>query len=202
MKSFFILVIFVSIVVSVRGQVQFGVKGGLNLSTVAYINTENSKARLGWNAGALFEIPIQEDLFIRPEVLYSSKGFAYNATGFANPGSLRLNYIAVPVLFGYHPSNKTSLLFGPEFGFLRKAASKSQGITEDMTNFYRRFDLGVDLGLAYQVNQFLGAEIRYNYGFKDLVNIVYQDAAGNIVAQGKNGANRVLQIGIYYWLSK
>ncbi len=202
MRKFFLFFVIISIVTRSNGQVQFGVKGGLNFSTVAYINTGNSKARAGFNAGAMSEIPIQEDLFIRPELLYSSKGFAYNATGYANAGSLRLNYVAIPVLFGYHPFNKTSLLFGPEFGFLRKAAGKSQGITTDMTNIYRHFDIGVDLGATYDFSKTFGAEIRYNYGFKDLVNVVYLDAAGNIVSRGRNGANRVFQIGIYCWLSK
>lgn len=202
MKQLFLLAISTFLMVLAKAQVEFGIKGGLNAATVAYINTDNSKARLGWNAGIVAEIPLQEDLFIRPEVLYSSKGFGYNATGFANAGSLRLNYVAVPVLLGYHPFSKTSLLFGPEFGFLRKAASKSQGITDDMTFGYRRFDIGVDLGIAYDISENFGAEARYNYGFKDLVNVVFLDPGGNIVSQGKNGANRVFQVGIYYWLSK
>ena len=179
-------------------QMQLGLKGGVNLATTRYINDDNSKARVGWNAGLLAEIPVQDNLLIRPELLYSSKGFAFNAIGTASAGSVKLNYIAVPVLGGYRPNAKSEILIGPEFGFLRKAVSKSSGISEDMTGFYRRFDVGFDLGFAYNFTKFIGAEVRYNYGFKDLQNVVYLNDKGDITGQGKNGANRVFQFGLYY----
>lgn len=170
------------------------------MATVRYINTDNSRARMGWNAGALAVIPVQNDLFIRPEVLYSSKGFAFSAIGTSRAGSLRLNYIAVPVLFGYRLNSKSEILLGPEFGFLRKAVSKSSGISDDMTNFYRHFDVGFDLGAAYHISKAFGIEVRYNYGFKDLVNVVFVNENGDVTAQGRNGANRVLQFGLFYML--
>lgn len=183
-------------------QVNFGIKGGMNLATVRYINADNSKARLGFNIGALAEIPVQENLFVRPELLYSSKGFGYSATQNSMEGSLRLNYINVPVLFGYRPSGNTAIMAGPEIGFLQKAVSRSQGITTDMTSFYRHFDAGFDLGFAYEFNKLIGMEARYNYGFKDLVNVLITDSNGNVTGQGKTGANSVLQLGIYYSLSR
>lgn len=200
-KIILFVAFFLSFIISFS-QVRLGLKGGLNFATVRYINVDNSKARVGWNAGALAEIPVQDNLLIRPEVLYSSKGFAFSAVGTSSSGSVKLNYITVPVLFGYRFNDKTSILAGPEFGFLRKAVSKSSGITDDMTNFYRHFDLGFDLGLAYNITRVFGAEVRYNYGFKDLVNVVYQSENGNITGQGKNGANRVFQIGLFYMLDQ
>jgi hypothetical protein len=201
MKKTLFLIVSLFFLTSSYSQIQFGLKGGLNLATVRYINTDNSKARLGWNAGALAEIPIQDNLLIRPEVQYSSKGFGFSAIGTASAGSVRLNYVAVPVLFGYRFNSKTELLLGPEFGFLRKAVSKSSGITEDMSNFYRHFDVGFDLGLAYRITKVFGAEVRYNYGFKDLVNVVYMNENGGTTGQGKNGANSVLQVGLFYMLN-
>lgn len=190
---------FFSFVIS-YAQIQFGLKGGLNLANVRYINTDNSKARVGWNAGALAEIPVQDNLLIRPELQYSSKGFGFSARGTNSAGSVRLNYIAVPVLFGYRFNTKSEILLGPELGFLSKAVSKSSGISNDMTNSFRHFDVGFDLGLAYNFTKVLGAEVRYNYGFKDLVNVVYINDNGDISGQGKNGANSVLQVGLFYML--
>ncbi len=183
-------------------QVQFGLKGGVNLATVRYIFTDNSKARAGWNAGLLAEMPIQDNLFIRPELQYSSKGFGFSARGINSAGSVKLNYIAIPVLFGYRPNSKSELLLGPEFSFLRKAVSKSSGISNDITSSFRRFDVGFDLGVAYNITKVFGAEVRYNYGFKDLQNVVFINEKGDITGQGKNGANSVLQFGIYYMFSQ
>jgi hypothetical protein len=70
------IILFIAFVLSFAisyAQVQFGLKGGLNLATVKYINADNSKARLGWNAGLLAEVPVQEGLLVRPEVLYSRR---------------------------------------------------------------------------------------------------------------------------------
>src|SRR4051794_651191 len=107
-----------------NSQVQFGIKGGINLASVRYINTENSKARVGWNAGGVLKIPIDNHLFIQPELQYSSKGFGYSATATTFKGSMRLNYIALPILVGYTMSPNFDFLAGPEFGFLSKALSK------------------------------------------------------------------------------
>lgn len=202
MKNVYLLILASLISTFCFSQIEFGVKGGLNLATVRYINTENSKARLGWNTGIMVQVPLNQDLFVQPELLYSSKGFGYNAIGFGNKGSVRLNYIAVPILVGFRPFNKTSFLVGPEFGFLRKAVSRSQDITTDISNSFRNFDLGIDLGVEYNINNSFGLDFRYNYGFKNLVNVVFTDQNGNITGQGKNGANRVFQVGIHYWLSK
>jgi hypothetical protein len=93
-------------------------------------------------------------------------------------------------------------MVGPEFGFLQKAVSKSQGISSDMSGFYRHFDVGVDVGVAYNFSKVFGVEARYNYGFKDLVNVVYLNDNGNVTAQGKDGANSVMQVGFFYSLSQ
>ena len=185
-----------------HAQVLVGIKGGLNVATVRYINSDNSKARIGWNAGLTAEIPVGEEIFIRPELLYSSKGFGYNATATSNKGSLSLNYISIPLLFGYRPGKHTELMAGPEFGYLSKAVSKSQGITDDVTSFYRHVDIGADIGAAYNFSKTFGAEVRYNYGFKDLENVPLYDNSNNLIGQGKNGANSVFQIGIYYWMNQ
>ena len=183
-------------------QVQFGLKGGLNFATVRYISTDNSKARVGWNAGLLSEIPIQENLLIRPELLYSSKGFGFSAMGTNSAGAVKLNYMAVPVLFGYRPTASSALFLGPEFGYLTKAVSKSSGISTDMTGTFRHFDMGFDIGAAYTISKGFGIEARYNHGFKDLVNVVYMNNNEDISGQGKDGANSVLQVGIFYMFTQ
>lgn len=197
--AFFVTIVFITVS---HSQVQYGIKGGLNLATVRYINTDNSKARLGWNIGLMAEVAVQKNVFLRPEFSYSSKGFGYSATAASSEGTLRLNYINIPLLAGYRPSRNTSLMAGPEVGFLQKAVSKSQGITNDMTNFYRHFDVGFDLGFAYNFSPVVAVEARYNYGFKGLVNVIITDNSGNVIGQGKTGANSVLQFGLVYSLSQ
>lgn len=184
-----------------QAQVKYGTKAGGNLASVRYIDEDISKARLGIYAGLAFEIPVATQLVLRPEAMYSSKGFGFKASADNMGGSQRLNYIDVPIMAGFYPTKKLCLLAGPEFGYLMKAVTRSQGIKEDNTSFYRRFDVGFDLGAAYNFNKQLSVEGRYNYGFKDLANVVFTDTQGNVTGQGHSGANRVMQLGVIWWLS-
>jgi len=202
MRKFLLTALTWLVAFTVNSQVKYGIKAGGNLASVRYIEEEISRARLGFNAGIAVEAVVAEQLVVRPELLYSGKGFGFRATAGNMEGTQRLNYIAVPILLGYYPTKKLSLMAGPEFGYLSKAVSKSQGITTDYTNFYRRFDIGVDIGAAYNFSSQFSLEARYNHGFKGLVNTVYTDNSGTVTGQGKNGANSVLQFGFIWWLSE
>ncbi len=97
---------------------------------------------------------------------------------------------------GYKIDKKTSLLFGPEIGYLFSAYSLFPN--KEKFNFSKnypvKFDLGLDIGLGYKILNKLGVEIRYNYGLK---NIYRTDAAGVRVVERLAG-NRVFQIGGFY----
>ena len=108
------------------------------------------------------------------------------------------NYINVPILFGYNIDHKTSLLLGPEVGYLTSVHE----IYEDGDNlnvsksYAPKFDAGLDIGLNYKILKKAGIEIRYNYGFKILY---YIDGVGRHETEFKAG-NRVFQIGLSYLL--
>lgn len=178
-------------------QVQAGLKAGLNLANIYIEGDEDSRARTAFHAGGLLNIALPNKLFLQPELLYSVKGKRTLATAFNNEARLSLNYIAVPLLVGYRYNNNFSVALGPEFGFLTSVNSKFNGINNDVSAFYRKFDVGIELSLAYSFTKALGLDLRYNYGFKNLINGVFTDAYGNVVGQGRIGANRVLQVGVY-----
>lgn len=175
-------------------QVSFGVKSGINIATTRGM-IEYTRLKLGWYGGAFAMIPLDKKIFLQPEILYSSKG-----TGVRKYTALRsvtnYNYINVPILFGYNIDHKTSLLLGPEVGYLTSVHE----IYEDGDNlnvsksYAPKFDAGLDIGLNYKILKKAGIEIRYNYGFKILY---YIDGAGRHVTEFKAG-NRVFQIGLNY----
>ena len=142
-----------------NAQINFGIKGGLNFSNVKFPGSPNNTTRLGFNAGLLLQVSIFKMFMLQPELLYSIKGHKFPATSFDGGGTLSLNYISVPVLVGFRPTKKITVLAGPEFNFLTTANSKFNGIDHDVSKIYRKFNMAVDIGVAYKIIAGLGAEL-------------------------------------------
>jgi hypothetical protein len=197
--TFLIFTLFISILS--YGQINFGLKGGANLANVKGFVTDGRKIRLGEYAGLLSEILIHKQLFIRPELLYSVKGYNFPALGNYNRGNLSLSYISLPILLGYQSTKKLKVLLGPEVSYLLEEKFKFSDGSTLYPGDFNKIDLGIDLGIAYPITKKLSSEFRYNYGFRDLVNVTFTDPYGSPVRKGKMGANRVLQIGLIYKLT-
>lgn len=203
MKKTFITASFVAFsLMQSFGQISFGVKAGFNVSNVKNVGSTENKTRLGLNGGLLTEIKIRKKIIVRPEVLYSIKGNKFPATAFNGGGTLSLNYISIPLLGGFRPTDKFTILLGPEFNFLTSANSRFDGVNHDGTKNFRKFDFAIDLGATYTIIKGLGVELRYSYGFEDLVDVTYTDQNGNDIGTGRIGSNRVFQLGVFYKFSK
>lgn len=180
------------------GQIQVGIKGGLNLSNVKNIISTDNTMKAGFNGGLLAEIRISRKFLIRPELLYSAKGCQFPSTSSSSGGILYLNYISIPILGGFRLTDRFTVFLGPEFDFLNLAHSTSDRTSYNVSKNFRKFDLAADLGLTYNINKRFGAEIRYSYGLKDLANVEYTDYAGNVIGHGTAGRIGVFQLGLFY----
>jgi outer membrane protein with beta-barrel domain len=178
-------------------QVNFGVKGGVTLNSIAQSSYSSS---IGYNAGVLANISINPKLFFQPEAQYSVKGEHTPSNGSYSAGTLRLNYLAIPLLLGYHPINKLSIVLGPELGFLLNADSHFDNANHNVSSNFQKFDMGIDLGVTYKLCHKAGVELRYNYGFQDLEKVIVTNMSGNVISNTTIGSNRVLQLGVYYML--
>lgn len=175
-------------------QVSFGIKSGINIATTKDLITF-PKNRMGWYIGGLSHISLQNKFFLQSELLFSSKGYRYNDLSDGKFVTMRLNYLDIPILLGYEIDRKTKIVSGLEFGYLMKAINYFNKENIDATNsFPQRFELDLDIGASYNIKEYLGIEIRYNYGFKNL----YQTDEVGLPRGEFKGANRVFQIGIYY----
>jgi hypothetical protein len=180
-------------------QVELGVKAGLSIPTVRYKDqTDPQMSAVGFNGGFLAKIQVSQGFFIRPEVQYSRKGYRQAAIGGPGTGTTRLNYVAVPILAGFPFGGKFEGLIGPEFGYMTKATSVFSGNKTDITDNFQHFDWGLDLGATYAITSNLGAELRYNFGFRGLVKGITTDMNGTPNGSAKDGANRVFQAGLFY----
>ena len=83
---------------------QFGLKGGMNVSSISADGWDDSKAKIGFYGGLFMNAPLAENFSIQPEVLYNNLGSKTETTvaGTKYSSTLNLDYIAVPVMFQYN----------------------------------------------------------------------------------------------------
>ncbi len=101
-------------------EVGFGVKGGFNLSTIAFDPSDVEwGTHFGVVAGGFVALPLNSRLTIQPEGLFSQKGGTAEIDDIE--ASIRLTYLEVPVLATYAVwtggGRSFSLFGGPSLGF-------------------------------------------------------------------------------------
>jgi hypothetical protein len=172
----------------------FGIKAGASLTNITGSYTTGGgdfKNKFGFHGGFVANLPISDIFSIQPELLYSMKGYKFNGTdpyyGVTYNFKQTLHYIDVPVLARI---NAGGLFFeaGPQVGYL-VAANSSIDDGRVPTRSYsgrdnlRKVDFGYAAGLGYQLPNGPGIGLRYNGGFKNVMNTYESAGARNSAFQ-------------------
>ena len=200
MKKIFLATLSILTTTLSFGQTVFGLKAGMNLSTTQGFALEN-KSIIAEHGGVYANINFSKRLFLRPELLYTVKGYKFPAIGMHDKGTLSFSYIAVPMLIGYRPTNRFSVSLGPEAGYLINAKYRFPDSTASHPEYFNKVDLAINIGTACTINRKFSAELRYSHGFKGLVDVTYTDQYGNQTGKGKIGAHRNFQLSLNYQLT-
>ena len=145
-------------------QTRFGIKGGLNLSTVVGGDVDHTKSLVGFHVGGFAEIHVVEKFFIQPELLFSTQGTKYDGP-FGEDFDTKLNYLNIPVLAKYYiVDKKFSVEAGPQLGVLLSAKADGQ----DIKDFTRSVDFGFNIGAGYSFTDNLSIGLRYTIGLSPL----------------------------------
>ncbi|MFS4466365.1 porin family protein [Maribacter sp. 2210JD10-5] len=192
MKNLTLLVfILISCCSNIQSQeINFGVKGGLNLSTVTGDVSDAVNPRLAYHFGGFMNLPISNRISVNPEILYFSIGsttnisieelriFNVEPTPVLNSNLRsvqRANFLVIPLNLRYNFTNRFGLDFGPQIGFLLNTVNKLKESFQADDNLERqsspgdfRTDYGANLGLTFFVNDQLNFQLRYYQGLKNL----------------------------------
>lgn len=142
---------------------RFGIKGGLNLSTVVGGDVEDTKSLVGFHVGGFAEIKVVDKFYIQPELLYSAQGTKVEGP-FGEDYDIKLDYLNIPVLAKYYIADKFSVEAGPQLGVLLSA--KVEG--EDFKDSTRSVDFGFNVGAGYNFTDNLSIGLRYTIGLSPL----------------------------------
>ena len=155
---------------------KFGVKGGINLSSLT--GDIDASSKVGFQVGAFAEFKISDKFAIQPEVLYSAQGakekgeFEFNGDFYEAEMNYKLAYINVPILAKYYVAEKFNLEAGPQIGFLVSAKGEAtvlgNSAEDDIKDGFESIDFGVNFGAGYDFTENLSAGIRYNLGLSNI----------------------------------
>ncbi|MGM0613136.1 MAG: porin family protein [Bacteroidota bacterium] len=163
-----------------RGNLQFGLKAGLNYSNVYNSDTEefSADAKFGFAGGLVLGIPINNYLGVQPEILFSQKGFKGEGQllGSDYEFTRTTSYIDVPLQISLKPSEFITIVAGPQYSYL---LSQNDDFTNSNVSFSQEqefendnirknilgFVAGVDINIDHII---LGAragwDIQSNHG--------------------------------------
>ncbi|HEX9513965.1 MAG TPA: porin family protein [Puia sp.] len=156
---------------------KFGIKGGVNFTSLYVDNVSKEHMKVGFNAGIFAKLPITTGFSIQPELLYSVKGAKDTYSNLVQGnGEYRFNlgYMELPVLAVVNLTKNFNIHAGPYLGYLVSANVKDvnsngdiQGATDLKADNFNRWDVGLAGGVGFDVSAFtLGA--RYNYGLSNI----------------------------------
>src|SRR5690242_18507949 len=167
----------------------FGIKGGLNASSLSYPNNSDMQTKIGFNAGILAHIHTSDKMWaFQPELYYSSEGAKSKSN---SNESLDLGYLNLPVLIQYMFDNGFRLEAGPQVGFLMNAKSKVGNTSTDIKDHMKSAVFSIPLGVGYLTTGGLGFDARYNFGIRNINKSDY----------GYKEHSHVFQFDVFYQFS-
>ncbi len=151
----------------------FGIKGGLNLSTLNVKDPGASyDSRTGFHAGIFLRGKFDK-VGIQPELLFFTQNGDIRSTVFGTAQE-SFTYLSIPVMLKFYPIGGLNLQLGPQFGFLLDGERKYDTFlgsgTEDIKEHYKSSDISMSLGAGYDAGFGLNLDVRYNLGVKDINN--------------------------------
>ena len=179
------------VIANSNAQVNFGAKAGVNFSDITGENVDSFSGLTSFHVGFVAEIMISDTFAFQPEVLYSAQGSDYDDDDFS--GSVKVDYVNVPLMAKFYVGEGFSLKAGPQVGLLLSAKDDYGDGEEDIKEFLKSTDFGVNLGLGYKMESGLNFSARYNLGLSDNLD------TDEFESEGAEYKNSVIQVSVGYF---
>jgi len=185
---------------TVKPHITYGVKAGLNVSSLTKTNELNNfRPKAGFYGGGFINIPLSNQFSLQPEILFSQSGGKYDKT-FGNKKysfTRNVNNIAIPVMFQYKALPNFYLEAGPEFDIALRGSIKAESGASDLIeqeeanhSSLSRLNLGIGIGAGYYFTSNFGVTARYTAGLTE--------TRGLSLIDDKSMRNNVFQVGLTY----
>lgn len=185
-------------------RVTFGIRAGFDMQNISGIdqsgNETNNSLTPGFNVGVTVEIPLAPSFYLKPGLLFSTKGAEKDQQRFGErvTGTLKTSYLELPVGLLYKPilgNGNLIVGFGPYFaiGVGGSADYESGGATEsfdvrfqntvetsdpDNAEYLRPMDAGANFIVGYEFENRLSFQVNAQLGLTD-INPRYEELSND-----------------------
>lgn len=186
-----VLLMFLGMGMSASAQTAFGLKGGLNLTSLNVDDPESSyDSRSGYHVGIFLREKFSK-VAIQPEVLLFTQSTDISSVAVGQyEFQDNFTYLSVPIMVKFYLVSGLNIHVGPQFGFLidgeRKGSFLGQSFNEDIKDYYKKSDISVSVGGGWDFPFGLNLDVRYNIGIQDI----------NDQADGNEAKSRVFQVSV------
>jgi hypothetical protein len=184
MKTILSVILLLSLTLLVKAQsadTHFGLKAGLNISSLDVKDGVDFDSKAGFHIGGLAHVHLSPHFAVQPEIVYSEQG------GKSGDEKWKINYLNVPVLFQYMTGGGFRLQTGPQLGFAVSSKIKTGDIEQNIKDDVNTVDVSWSLGASYLFPEAIGIDARYNIGITNVND-----------AETPEVRNRVFQVGLFY----
>ncbi|MBO8152299.1 MAG: PorT family protein [Candidatus Marinimicrobia bacterium] len=157
------------------GEIQKGIKAGINMGKFIGDDVEDNKYSLGFALGGFLLLSLNEQFIIRPELLYTQRGSKYEESehGETYTATYEMNYLDCNIIGIIPIQNNINLTVGPSLGFYLGGKVKEEydgesysgDIDEDLVESP---DFGLFLGGTYGISPNVEIELRYYIGLRSV----------------------------------
>ena len=177
--------------------IKYGIKTGLNfsnlnISSIEGVKPTDNSSQMGIAAGFIIHIPLSDEWFIKPEVLYSQKGASFNYAfthdyelnqrdEYKTTNKVTLSYVELNPTISYKATDKLALNFGPSVSFLigekyvytqdpaRNITNTTNILTDGLVET-ASLDLGLNLSISYFFTEHFFVDSRVYTGFIEVAS--------------------------------
>lgn len=167
--TFIALLLSTSLLAQKKKWGHFGLKTGLNYSSINTDDDVDNKWNTGFVLGAFVKIPLGKGWGVQPEFLYSAMGGGIE-TGIPPRNDYRLNYFSIPVIIKYKLCKSLNVVAGPQIDFMIQAKRRNSGLTSKVTDDFKESSFNGTGGVEWWPTRCLNLGLRYIHGFSNILN--------------------------------
>lgn len=186
MKKLFLALLVLLSLNTYAQNLQIGFTGGTSISNYRSTvdgNTESAKAKAGFTAGILIDIPAGRHFSFQPAINFTQKGAKedYDLMGTSGTSKLNINYLELPLNFLYNSRGRSGNFFigaGPSFAYALGGKAKYESGTVSLSekiNFgsgdddlMKSVDIGINVLAGYAARSGLMFSVNANQGLNNL----------------------------------